>query len=86
METNQNSGVTAEILATGDEIRTGALVDSNSAHIAERMEQCGARVVRLNAVGDDLAQLTAVLQEIGGRADVAVVTGGLGPTVDDLSA
>jgi nicotinamide-nucleotide amidase len=86
MEIYHNIGVNAEILATGDEIRTGALVDSNSAHIAERMEQCGARVVRLNAVGDDLAQLTAVLQEIGGRADVAVVTGGLGPTVDDLSA
>jgi nicotinamide-nucleotide amidase len=76
----------AEILATGEEIRTGALVDSNSAYIAEQMEQAGVKVVRLNGVGDDLAQLTAVLKEIGRRADVAVVTGGLGPTVDDLSA
>jgi nicotinamide-nucleotide amidase len=86
MNSDSTIGVTVEILATGEEIRTGALVDSNSAHIAERMERCGARVVRLNAVGDDLAQLTAVLREIGGRADAAVVTGGLGPTVDDLSA
>jgi nicotinamide-nucleotide amidase len=76
----------AEILATGEEIRTGALVDSNSAYIAEQLEQSGVKVVRLNGVGDDLGQLTAVLKEIGGRADVAVVTGGLGPTVDDLSA
>jgi nicotinamide-nucleotide amidase len=76
----------AEILATGEEIRTGALVDSNSAHIAEQLEQAGVKVVRLNGVGDDLVRLTAVLKEIGNRAGVAVVTGGLGPTVDDLSA
>ena len=90
MEDGMNSapgiGATAEILATGEEIRTGALVDSNSAHIAEQLELAGAKVVRLSAVGDELARLTAVLQEIGSRADVAVVTGGLGPTVDDLSA
>lgn len=76
----------AEILATGDEIRTGALIDSNSAHIAGVLEEAGVEVVRLNAVGDDLVRLKAVLSEIGARADLAVVTGGLGPTVDDLSA
>ncbi|MFO7706624.1 MAG: CinA family nicotinamide mononucleotide deamidase-related protein [Desulfobacterales bacterium] len=76
----------AEILATGEEIRTGALVDSNSAHIARALEAAGVEVVRLSAVGDDRTRLKAVLAEIGARADVAVVTGGLGPTVDDLSA
>ncbi len=76
----------AEILATGEEIRTGALVDSNSAHIARTLEADGIEVARLGAVGDDLAQLKSVLIEIGARAEVAVVTGGLGPTVDDLSA
>ncbi|HSO62580.1 MAG TPA: CinA family nicotinamide mononucleotide deamidase-related protein [Desulfobacterales bacterium] len=78
--------MSAEILASGDEIRTGALVDSNSAWIAQALEEAGVAVVRLNGVGDDLEQLTGILKEIGGRADVAVVTGGLGPTVDDLSA
>jgi nicotinamide-nucleotide amidase len=76
----------AEILATGEEIRTGALVDSNSAYIAEQLEKTGVKVVRLNGVGDDLDHLKTVLAEIGTRADLAVVTGGLGPTVDDLSA
>jgi nicotinamide-nucleotide amidase len=76
----------AEILATGDEIRTGALVDSNSAHIAQVLELNGVEVTRHQAVGDDLAMLVAVLGEIGARADVAVVTGGLGPTQDDLSS
>jgi nicotinamide-nucleotide amidase len=76
----------AEILATGDEIRTGALVDSNSAFIAELLEQNGIEVTRHIAVGDDLPMLVAVLKEIGSRTDAAVVTGGLGPTQDDLSA
>src|SRR5512139_2490120 len=76
----------AEILATGEEIRTGSLVDSNSAYIAEQLEESGVKVVRLNGVGDDPDQLKTVLTEIGARADLAVVSGGLGPTVDDLSA
>jgi nicotinamide-nucleotide amidase len=86
MQPQPNGPATAEILATGEEIRTGALVDSNSAHIAEQLEHAGLNVVRLNGVGDQLEQLSAVLKEIGNRADVAVVTGGLGPTVDDLCA
>jgi len=76
----------AEILATGDEIRSGALVDSNSAYIAEELEENGIEVMRHTSVGDDLGILGATLREIGDRVDVAVVTGGLGPTVDDLSA
>lgn len=76
----------AEILATGDEIRSGALVDSNSAYISEKLEENGIEVVRHTSVGDDLPILVATLREIGDRMDVAVVTGGLGPTTDDLSA
>lgn len=76
----------AEILATGDEIRTGALVDSNSAYIAELLEQSGIEVTRHHAVGDDLVALVAIFREISARADAVVVTGGLGPTPDDLSA
>ena len=76
----------AEILATGDEIRSGALVDSNSAFIAEKLEENGIEVVRHSCVGDDLTTLAATLAEIGKRAAVCVVTGGLGPTTDDRSA
>ncbi len=73
-------------MATGDEIRSGALVDSNSAYIAEQLEQLGITVVRHISVGDDMGMLADTLREIGNRADVAVVTGGLGPTTDDLTA
>ena len=76
----------AEILATGDEIRSGALVDSNSAFISERLEENGIEVVRHTCVGDDLTLLASTLREIGDRVDLAVVTGGLGPTTDDRTA
>ena len=75
----------AEVIATGDEIRTGALVDSNSAYIADRLEALGIDVMRHDMVGDNLDLLCKVFQEVGRRADIAVVTGGLGPTVDDLT-
>ncbi len=76
----------AEILSTGDEVRSGALVDSNSAHIAEVLEEAGLEVTRHSTVGDDLTAISSIIKEIGARADVAVVTGGLGPTTDDLTA
>ena len=76
----------AEILATGDEILTGAVIDSNSAHIAQKLEEAGAEVVRHGCVGDDVEAIAAILKEISTRADLAVVTGGLGPTLDDITA
>ena len=76
----------AEILATGDEIRSGTLVDSNSAYIAQKLEESGVAVVRHHSVGDDIPVMISVLQEIASRADVSIVTGGLGPTSDDLTA
>jgi nicotinamide-nucleotide amidase len=78
--------MSAEILATGDEIRSGALVDSNSAFIARKLEEAGVEVVRHSSVGDDPESLVSILREIACRADVAVVSGGLGPTDDDLTA
>ncbi len=76
----------AEIVATGEEIRTGALIDSNSAYIAGKLAENGVAVARHTCVGDDLALLSSLFMEISGRVDVAVVTGGLGPTSDDLTA
>ena len=76
----------AEILATGDEIRSGTLVDSNSAYIAQKLEESGVAVLRHHSVGDDIPLMISVIQEIASRANVCVVTGGLGPTSDDLTA
>ncbi|MBN1930706.1 MAG: CinA family nicotinamide mononucleotide deamidase-related protein [Desulfobacterales bacterium] len=76
----------AEILSTGDEIRSGAIMDSNAAYISQKLEEAGLPVIRHNCVGDDIDILVSVLEEIGSRTDIAVVTGGLGPTMDDLTA
>jgi nicotinamide-nucleotide amidase len=76
----------AEILSTGDEIRTGSIVDTNSAYIAQELETSGLEVCRHTCVGDDTGALVSILREISNRSDVGVVTGGLGPTHDDLSA
>ena len=76
----------AEILATGDEIRSGALVDTNSAYIAEKLEETGVAVQRHICAGDDPDVLEAIIKEISNRADICVVTGGLGPTTDDITA
>ena len=75
-----------EILSTGDEICIGSIVDSNAAHIAVSLQAAGIKVARHNCVGDDMDDLVSVLSEIGERADVLIVTGGLGPTTDDLTA
>ena len=75
----------AEILSTGDEIRTGSIVDTNSAYIAQMLEANGLHVFRHSCVGDDMDTLVSILREISTRSDIAVVSGGLGPTQDDLT-
>ena len=75
-----------EILITGDEIRSGAVADRNSAYIAMKLEEAGFTVMRHTCVGDNVDDLVLILQEIGSRSDAALVTGGLGPTPDDLTA
>ncbi len=76
----------AVILSTGDEILTGAIVDSNAAYIAGKLVEAGIFVYRKYCVGDNLDDLIEVLTDIGIRSDIAIVTGGLGPTGDDLTA
>ncbi len=76
----------AEIFATGDEILTGAVIDSNSAYIAQKLEEAGMEVVRHGCAGDNIEAIAAILKEISTRADLAVITGGLGPTSDDITA
>ena len=78
--------IIAEILSTGEEIRCGAVVDTNAAHIARRLEEVGVVVRRHRSVGDDIDEIVRALTDMGQQADLAVVTGGLGPTDDDRTA
>ena len=80
--------VTAEIITIGDELLSGEVVDTNSAEIAAALRRRGVRVVRALSVADDVAAIADALRTAleGGGVDVCVVTGGLGPTSDDLTA
>ena len=78
--------VKAEILATGDEIRDGSVVDTNTAYIAQGLEEERIEVSRHCCVGDDVNAVSSILREIAERSEIAVVTGGLGPTEDDITA
>ncbi|HLU37806.1 MAG TPA: competence/damage-inducible protein A [Planctomycetota bacterium] len=73
----------AEIVAVGDEMTHGRCIDTNSAWLAREIETCGLAVARIHVVCDAQDEIAAVLREAGARADWVVVTGGLGPTLDD---
>ena len=73
----------AEVVAIGDELLHGGLLDTNSKQFAAELERAGCVVHRMTVVGDDPEQLERALADACRRADVVVATGGLGPTVDD---
>ncbi len=78
--------LSVEILATGDELLTGQVVDTNSAWLMDRLWDLGLMARRKTLVGDDRRDLTEALREITARSEVVVMSGGLGPTEDDLTA
>ncbi|HEX9445512.1 MAG TPA: molybdopterin-binding protein, partial [Candidatus Binatia bacterium] len=73
------------ILSTGDELMTGKVVDTNSAHIADRLFSLGLEVVAILKVGDTKDRLLWALDHGLGLGDLVIGTGGLGPTADDLT-
>ena len=75
-----------EIFSQGEEVVTGQTVDSNAAWLSQQLIRVGLTVTRHTTVGDKLEDLIALLTEISGRADCCICSGGLGPTVDDLTA
>ncbi|MFN0206952.1 MAG: CinA family nicotinamide mononucleotide deamidase-related protein [Planctomycetota bacterium] len=74
-----------EILAIGDELIQGWNVDTNSSEIARELLIHGVRIVRIAAVGDECVEIKNAFDSSCKRADVVIVTGGLGPTDDDLT-
>jgi len=74
-----------EIVTIGTELLLGHTVDTNSAHIARRLADVGVDVYAKHSVGDNPQRLEAMLRGALDRADGVVTTGGLGPTVDDLT-
>lgn len=84
-EVQQWEGFRAELVAVGSELLLGEAVDTNSAEVSARLAEIGVDVHRHVTVGDNLARVVDVLREAIDRADAVIVTGGLGPTQDDLT-
>jgi len=79
------AGPTVTVVSTGDELLLGDVVDTNGAEISRMLAAVGLRTVLRITVGDDESSLKSVIQDAVGRAEVVVITGGLGPTDDDLT-
>lgn len=74
-----------EIICTGDEVLTGATINSNFSHISQRLGDVGLEVCWGTTVGDDRTTLLEAFELASHRVDAVIVNGGLGPTIDDLS-
>ena len=75
----------AEIITIGDEILIGQIVDTNSAWISQKLNDAGIRVKQISSVSDDREHILEALSLASGRADLIIITGGLGPTKDDIT-
>jgi len=73
----------AAVLATGEELVRGAVIDTNSAWLARRLRGCGVTVAEIRVVSDSQEAVRAAILDLSARVDLLVVTGGLGPTPDD---
>jgi nicotinamide-nucleotide amidase len=77
--------VNAEIVGVGTELLLGQIANTNAQYISERLAEIGVDVFRHSVVGDNLERMIDVIGETAGRANVVIVTGGLGPTPDDIT-
>ncbi|MDA0205342.1 MAG: competence/damage-inducible protein A [Acidobacteria bacterium] len=75
----------AEIIAVGSEMLTPGRIDTNSLWLTERLNRRGIELARKCVIGDDRARLTLELRRAREASQVVIVTGGLGPTLDDLT-
>lgn len=77
--------ILAELLTIGDEILYGQIVDTNSQWMSVELDRLGIKVIRKTTVGDQEEEMLTAFAEAEKRADIILITGGLGPTSDDLT-
>lgn len=75
----------AEIITIGDEILIGQIVDTNSAWMGQQLNQIGIQVKQITSVSDQQEHILKALAEAHNRVDIILITGGLGPTKDDIT-
>lgn len=77
--------ITAELLTIGDELLYGQILDTNSQWMSTALSDAGIKVVRKTTVGDVASEILSAFAEAEARVDILLITGGLGPTNDDLT-
>jgi nicotinamide-nucleotide amidase len=75
----------AEIITVGDEILIGQIVDTNSQWLSQRLNEIGISVYQITSIQDDKAHIIKAVAEAETNADIVILTGGLGPTKDDIT-
>lgn len=75
----------AEIITIGDELLIGQVVDTNSAWMAQRLNEAGIELFQITSVHDDRQHILTALDDAFSRVDIVLTTGGLGPTKDDIT-
>lgn len=75
----------AAIVTIGDEILIGQITDTNSAYIAKSLDKIGVQTFEMRSISDQRAQIVQTVQELQNQVDFVVLTGGLGPTKDDIT-
>lgn len=76
---------TATLLSVGDELTLGQTIDTNSAWLASQLEARSVRTIEHATVDDDEGRIAAAIERLAAAADLLIITGGLGPTADDLT-
>lgn len=77
--------ILAEIITIGDELLIGQVIDTNSAWMGQRLNEIGIKVKQITSISDDKSHILETLAEAKKRADIILITGGLGPTKDDIT-
>ncbi|MDE2636111.1 MAG: CinA family nicotinamide mononucleotide deamidase-related protein [Chloroflexota bacterium] len=75
----------AEIVAIGTEILLGEITDTNSVYLARQLRDIGVNIFFMTTVGDNLGRIAGAISAALDRAEIVITTGGLGPTVDDMT-
>ena len=75
----------AELLTIGDEILIGQIINTNAVWMAKELNSIGVSIKQITSISDDKKHIKKALDEALNRADVVLITGGLGPTKDDIT-
>ncbi len=74
-----------EVIATGNELLDGSISDTNTQRLALQLRPLGLKIKRSSVVNDDPIEMSRALASAASRSDIVIVSGGLGPTLDDLT-